>query len=429
MEGEDSRSSEERGDGGALRLALFLSGLSGGGAQRRVLALAHGFAARGHRVELVVVRAAGPFAAQIPSGVRLVALEPAMSRLPVLRRYKSLWVIAAAPELARYLRGARPDVLLSTSNPANLAALWARRLAAVDVPIVVTVNVHLSEATGARQPFWGRWLRALARRFYPRADAIIAISRGVAADLEWSIPAAANRITTVYNPVDLADIERLGRERVEHPWFAGGGAPVILAVGKLKRQKDFPTLLRALRIVRATRPARLVILGEGEERRRLQKLALSLGIADDVALPGFIDNPFPWMTGASVFVLSSAWEGFSNVLLEALACGCPVVSTDCPSGPAEILAGGLYGPLVPVGDADALAAAIVALLEQPPDRERLRRRARDFSLDAAVNGYLKVLLAMGRTGAAPRRRGASTATTAEGTACRDVASSRSSFVP
>lgn len=356
-----------------------------------MLTLARGFAERGHSVDLVVVRPQGPFAAQTPRLVRLVALDPVSARLPVLRRYRGLWVIAAAPALASYLRRIRPDVLLSTSNPANLAALWARRLARCDLPVVVTVNVNLSAATGPKQALWGGWLRALARRSYPAADAVIAISRGVAADLAQATRVPADRITTVYNPVDLAEIERRAREPVDHAWLSGGGAPIVLAVGKLKRQKDFATLLRAFQRLRAARPARLVILGEGEERRPLEDLARELGVGDDVALPGFVENPFAWMARASVFALSSAWEGFSNVVLEALACGCPVVSSDCPSGPAEILAGGEFGTLVPPGDAEALAAALLAALDRPPDRARLRARAQAFSVGAAVDGYLNVL--------------------------------------
>ena len=373
-------------------LALFLSGLSGGGAQRRMLILARGFAARGHRVDVVVPRAEGAFRSQLPTSVRLVVLESSWGRLPGIRGRRGLWVLAATRPLAGYLARERPQAVLSTSNPANLASLWAQRLAQAGTRAVVSVNVQLSAATGERQRAWGPVLRALARHTYRRADVIVANSQGVAADLAQLLAPPRPPIVTIYNPLPVAEIQNHARASLEHPWLAPAEPPLLLGVGKLKLQKDFPTLIRAFARVLAVRPARLVILGEGEERARLEKLARELGVAGDLALPGFVENPWAWMARASVFVLSSAWEGFSNVLAEALACGCPVVSTDCPSGPAEILEHGRYGPLVPVGDDRALADAILATLEKPPDPGALRARASIFSVDTAVDRYLEVLV-------------------------------------
>ncbi len=390
-------------------LALFLSGLAGGGAQRRMLTLARAFADRGHRVDVVVASSDGPFRAELSPAVRLVPLASRCARLPGIASRRGPRVLASFPALARYLATERPDVVLSTSNPANLACLWARARAHVPIPVVVSVNVHLSAATGERQRAWGPLLRTLVRRTYANADAIVANSQGVADDLARSAGVPPERIVVIHNPVDAAAIRERAREPVEHPWVAPGGPPLLLAVGKLKLQKDFPTLLRAFARVRAARPARLAILGEGEERDRLERLARELGVAADTALPGFVTNPFAWMARAAVFAHSSAWEGFSNVLCEALACGCPVVSTDCPGGSGEILDHGATGPLVPVGDDRALADAILALLSDPPDPERLRARVARFSVDAAVSRYLDVLLgACGgvlRSDAAPTREG------------------------
>ena len=189
-----------------------------------------------------------------------------------------------------------------------------------------------------------------------------------------------------------AALEAAAREPVAHAWLRPGEPPVVLGVGKLSPQKGFDVLLRAFARVRAERPARLVILGEGPQRRALERLARELGIADDVSLPGFVANPFAWMARCAVFALSSRWEGLPSVLIEALACGCAVVSTDCPSGPAEILDGGAFGPLCPVGDAAALAGAILRVLEAPTAPARLRARAATFSVDAAADRYLEVLL-------------------------------------
>jgi glycosyltransferase involved in cell wall biosynthesis len=232
---------------------------------------------------------------------------------------------------------------------------------------------------------------------YPWADAVIAVSDGVAEQVASLTGMPRERITTIYNPVVTPELLWRSREPVDHPWLAPGQPPVVLGVGKLKIQKGFRTLIRAFARVRAARPARLVILGEGARRRTLEALVDELGLREDVALPGYVENPWAWMSRASVFALSSRWEGLPGALIEAMACGCPVVSTDCPSGPAEILEGGVYGPLVPVGDAGALARAILELLDAPPDPARLRARAAAFCVDPALERYLEVLL-----GAAPR---------------------------
>ena len=175
-------------------------------------------------------------------------------------------------------------------------------------------------------------------------------------------------------------------------WFADGAPPVLLGAGKFKPQKDLSTLIRAFAMIRASRPARLIILGEGPQRKTLQALCTELGVLEDVAFPGFVDNPFAYMARSKVFVLSSAWEGFGMVLAEAMACGCPVVSTDCPSGPAEILEDGRYGPLVPVSDPEKMSAAIASTLDDPLPVETLRQRAAVFSDASAATLYRQVLL-------------------------------------
>jgi glycosyltransferase involved in cell wall biosynthesis len=201
----------------------------------------------------------------------------------------------------------------------------------------------------------------------------------------------------VYNPVVGPDLIAKVREPLAHPWFAPGGPPVILGAGRLDPQKDFVTLIRAFARVRAGRPARLVILGAPSRMQpaysaELQDLPGTLDVARDVAMPGFVDNPLAFMARSAVFVLSSLYEGLPGVLIQALACGCPVVSTDCPSGPREVLDHGRFGPLVPIGDDEALARAIEAILDDPPPAERLRARAELFSVDRAVDKYLKLLL-------------------------------------
>jgi glycosyltransferase involved in cell wall biosynthesis len=330
-------------------VALFLRGLYGGGAERILLTLARGFAERGVKVDLVLARAEGPYLEQVHPQVRIVDL-------------KARWMPASLPKLVRYLRQVQPINLIAALHYPCEIALWARRLAGVSTRIIVSEHNTLS-LEAARIPQISVHLTPLAARlFYPWADKIVAVSQGVATDLTQITHIPADRIQVIYNPVLTPELFSLAQEPVEHPWFKPGEPPVILGVGRLHPQKDFPTLIHAFDRVRQVRPARLMILGDGPERERLTALIAELGLTDDVALPGFVQNPYAYMSKANVFVLSSAWEGLGNVLIEAMAVGTPVVSTNCESGPAEILDRGKYGHLTPVGDSEAISAAILSVL-------------------------------------------------------------------
>ncbi|MCI0511147.1 glycosyltransferase involved in cell wall biosynthesis [Chromohalobacter marismortui] len=361
-------------DDGDKRIAVFLPSLVGGGAERVMVTLANGFAARGVPVDLVVVAAKGEYLADVSSRVRLVELGATR-------------VLFSLPALVRYLRRERPHALLSALNHANIIALWARKLSGTKIRLVVSERNTLSHDLSSDR--FERVVPWLMRLSYPAADAIVAVSSGVADDLAQTVCLPRERIDVVYNPINTR-LAALCQAPLRHPWLKAGQPPVIVAAGRLTVQKDFATLIDAFAEVRRTHRARLVILGEGELRADLEARIDALGISDDVALPGFVDNPYPWMRQASLFVLSSAWEGFCNVLAEAMACGTPVVSTDCPSGSAEILEDGKWGRLVPVGDAPALARAIAATLddETHPD---VRHRARSFDLHQALHGYLHAL--------------------------------------
>jgi glycosyltransferase involved in cell wall biosynthesis len=269
----------------------------------------------------------------------------------------------------------------------------ARRLAGVPTRLVVSDRSHFSSGK-PRKAWRQRHLAAAMRRTYERADAITAVSNGVADDIARSIGISRAAITTLYNPTLTPDFAAKVSQPVAHPWFVDGAPPVLLAVGRTTFQKDFSTLLRAFARVRRDRPVRLAIIGESNAKQttRLRELAAELGVDEDFALLGYHPNPLPYMARAAAFVLSSRYEGFPNVLLEALACGTPVVSTDCPSGPFEILDGGAYGALVPVADDAALAAAITATLADPPDRTRLQERAAMFDYRTSIARYAEVLL-------------------------------------
>jgi len=373
-------------------LAVFVYDFTGRGAQRRTVTLANAFAERGYHVDLVVVRLHGPLESDLSPRVRLVVLNPWWNRLPGVGRIRGRWPLGGVPALVSYLRSARPEVLLSASNHVNRATPLACLLARTNTRLVLRVSTWLGWYGDPAQRRLRRLRLWQVRRLYPLADALIAVSKGVADDVVGVTGISGDRITTVYNPAATAELRAKANEPLDHPWFSRGGPPVILGAGTLRPQKDFSTLLRAFARVRARREARLVILGEGRERKRLTRLARRLGITGDLDLPGFVPNPYPYMARASLLALSSRWEGLPGVLIEAMACGCPVVSTDCPSGPAEILEGGAYGPLVPVGDEAAMAEAIISTLNHPPTGERLRARAAEFSVDRAVKRYLEVML-------------------------------------
>jgi glycosyltransferase involved in cell wall biosynthesis len=360
------------------RLAIFLPSLVGGGAERVMLNLAAGLIECGVRVDLLVSQTEGAFREQVPRGVHLISLGASR-------------VLTSLPALTLYLRSARPSAMLTAMDHANLVGLLARRLAGVPVRTVVSVHVAFSDAFLRSQGCRGRWLMRFAGWAYPWADAVVAVSAGVASDLMQKIRVPPQIIRVIHNPILFPSLPALAAVKLSHPWFAPGQPPVVLGVGRLTAQKDFGTLIRAVAAVRAARPARLVILGEGEDRAALEAQVRDSGLAADVEMPGFVENPFAYMRRAAVVVLSSRYEGFGNVLVEAMACGTPVVSCDCPSGPAEILAGGRYGRLVPVSDPLALADAIAATLDRPPEREMLLQRAAEFHVDVATRSYLDVL--------------------------------------
>jgi len=341
--------------------------------------LAGGFLKQGFEVDLVLAKAQGPYLKLVPEEVNVVDLGVT-------------GVVRSLPELVRYLRRHRPDALLVTLNHASVVAVWARALACTKTRVVIRQPDMLFPTPSLS--LTTKVLRVSVKLFYPWADGFIAVSEGVAHDLRRFARLPEKAIETVYNPVVTADMLAQAGETLEHPWFAPGEPPVILGAGRLVGQKDFATLLRAFAELRRTRSARLIILGEGHKRPELEALVGELGLGDDVSLPGFVDNPFAYMAQADTFVLSSRHEGLPGVLIQAMACGCKVLSTDCPSGPREILQDGRLGRLVPVGDVGALAQAMVATLDaEDAQMQRVRERTADFSEAKVVPQYLRALLA------------------------------------
>lgn len=358
-------------------LAIYLPSLRGGGAERVMVTAANAISARGVRVDLVLAKAEGPNLRDVTPEVRVIDL-------------KASRVITSLPRLVRYLRRERPDAVFSAMNHANVVAVVARLAARVPCRLVVSEHNMISTQINGKIPFNRRVVLKLMRSVYSKADGIVAVSDGVADDLARSIGIPRDRVITVYNPTDIAKIRRLSSEDPDHPWLSPGEVPVILGVGRLTRQKDFSTLIRAFSRVRRCRPARLMILGEGELRKELEQEISQHGLDGDVLLPGFADNPYAYMSRCAVFVLSSAWEGLPGVLIEAMASGARIVSTDCPSGPSEILENGKWGRLVPVGNDRELADAIMAAMTEV-DSPGVVSRAAQFGVEAAVDGYISLL--------------------------------------
>ena len=362
---------------GRPTIALFAPSLRGGGAERVMLSLSMGLAERGMLVDLVLVRAEGEYLGQVPKEVRLIDLNSHRTALCFLR-------------FLRYLRQERPDVIVPALTPANVVALTAKLLFLKDLRVIVRQDNMFSEEFHYGS-FKERWVLRLLKWLLPVSDEIVSVSQGVSDDLCSVVPSISEKVTTIYNPVVRRVHHEEAMASVEHPWFSDENIPVIMSVGRLVKQKDHPTLLRAFAQVVTSRPARLVILGEGPERRHLIALAERIGIARQMDMPGFCVNPFAYMSKSRVFVLSSRYEGLGIVLIEAMASGTPVVSTDCRSGPREILEDGKWGSLVPVGDWRAMAEAIVETLDNPIPSDQLISRASAFSADASIDRYLEVL--------------------------------------
>jgi glycosyltransferase involved in cell wall biosynthesis len=358
-------------------VAIYLPNLAGGGVERIKLTLVDAFVENGLDVTFVLNRADGELMAFVPPSVKVVSLEAGRT-------------LAALPKLIRYLRSEQPDILLSSLGHNNIVALWARRLARVKTAVIIGQHNSLRNESASMGNWQHRVLPFMYRLFGRWADAILAVSKGVADDLAEAAKLPRDSISVIYNPVIHPRFLKLMAEPVEHPWFDDPDIRVFVGVGRLVLQKDFPSLIHAFAAIPADANARLLIFGEGPLRGELQALIDALGLSDRVQLAGFCANPYPYVRRSAAMVMSSRYEGFGNVLVEALGCGTPVISTDCPHGPAEILENGKYGPLITVGDVKGLSEAMESILTDRLPRNVLIERAQEFSLDRIVGAYLSL---------------------------------------
>lgn len=359
-------------------LAFFIPDLALGGAEQVTVNIVNGLTTRGYSVDLLLSRAEGKLQTELAPGVNVIELPPT--------RTSVFGVAAHLPALVRYLQQKNPTVLFPHLAHVSIVCLALNRMLDIDTTVVPTH--HKAFGIESDQTAKDRIVQNLIPLLYPSADRIIAVSEGVADSIVKGTPVNRTDVSVLHNPINVEAIRERARDPVNHEWIEDDELDVVLFVGRLEGQKDLRTWLRAFRIVHEQNPnTRAVIAGQGSLRSDLLSVADRLDIADVVSMPGYVENPYRYMSQASVFVLSSQYEGLPTVLIEALACGCPVVATDCPSGPREILADGKYGPLVPVGEIADLADAVDEILADPVPSDTLRARADEFDTESALDNY------------------------------------------
>ncbi|WP_176758706.1 glycosyltransferase [Thiohalorhabdus denitrificans] len=355
-------------------MAILMPSRSWGGIERVIVNLINQLSISGIQVDLLLSRDREvPYPEELNPNTNVIDLGT----------YHKL---SAILPVARYLQKFKPDALLTAKDHGANVGIISAELSRTNTPVFVSIHSSLSQTvTKFTRKFW-------VKHLYPRANAIITVSQGAARGLCTTFKIKPEKVHVIYNPITNQSLFHLANESPNHPWLLNNrSAPVILGVGRLSSSKDFPTLIKAFKKVREEMPARLLIIGEGEKREYLENLIEELGLQNDVDLPGFYSNPYSIMKKADLFALSSAWEGFGNVLAEAISLGTPAVSTNCPSGPSEILNGGLYGPLVPVGDVDSMAKAMKEVLVNPPNPESLRKAGLRFSQENIALEYQKIM--------------------------------------
>ncbi len=369
-------------------VVLYVPTLHAGGAERAALNLLEALPSSDLRVTLLLNRREGPLQATLPANAAVVSLDAHRT-------------LAALPRLASFLRRERPDVLIAYLEFNNIVAILANRMAGRPTRIIASHHVTMSSFDRGIS-LKHRLVPLLYRMTLPAADHVIAVSRGVAAGMPRAL-GKRNLLSVIENPIVRLRYREMASAPLAHPWFADNQPPVILGVGRLVPQKNFSLLIDAFSLVAQRRPARLVLLGEGPLRGQLLAQISRLGLDQCATIVPVDPNPWPYMKRARVVVLSSLYEGFGNVLVEAMAVGTPVVSVDCPDGPAEILERGKWGRLVPAQDVAALAAAVVSSLDDPGDAEGRQARAMDFSASVIAARYRRLIDSLER----PREQRAS----------------------
>ncbi|CAG9621411.1 glycosyltransferase [Sutcliffiella rhizosphaerae] len=360
------------------RIAFILANLGGGGVERMTLNLSEEFINRGYDVDLLVADAEGEYRNLVPAGINLINL-------------KKQRLLSCIPDIRKYLKEKKPVAFISAKDYINLVVIFAKLMARSNTNLIVSTRVNISRQLEVLNSRSFKVIAKLVKHFYRYADHIVGVSKGVAEDLHQITGIDQKKIHVVYNPVVTDELLAKSQQDNDHHWFAEE-IPVVVTVGRFDKAKDYPTLLHALKVIQESKKTRLIFVGDGSEKERLQSLVDEYNLHEVVDFVGFQSNPYTFMKKADLFVLSSAYEGFGNVVAEALAVGTPVVSTDCPSGPGEILDGGNYGELVPVGDYIALAKAMKWTLEHPLPKDKLIERSLFFTIKNSADSYEKLIM-------------------------------------
>ena len=362
---------------------------AGGGAERVIINIVNGFAEKGIFLDVIVMKATGPYRNYLSKEVKVVDL----SQSSFIAKQK-LWLLKTLTlglPLAKHLRKQNICILLTSLHLSDIISLIVKKYFFKKIKVIVRIANTLSMQLSKNANLETRITANILKFLLPTADSVVAVSQGVAEDVKLHVPSISHLVHTVYNPVDSPHISRLASESLSHPWIEKQDYRIILTANRFNPQKDIKTLIQAFaKVVKSEISSRLIILGDGPEKPRLESLARQLNVHDFIDFVGFKNNPFAWMAKAQVFVLSSAYEGLPNVLIEAMACGTPVVSTDCPHGPREILQDGKFGRLVPVGDYKQLSFAILETLKNSIPSDLLIKRASDFSIESSVESHRKL---------------------------------------
>jgi len=361
-----------------LKVIILLPNLCGGGAERVYVYLANDWLLRGIAVEFILMERKGELLPLLGAGITVTELYSENIRSLIL-------------PLASHLKKTKPDVILASMWSLTSAAVISWVLSGKAGRLFLCDHEHLTRSYLTRHRVSASFLKNTIRFTYPLADGIIAVSQGVKEDLCALGKLPEKMVRVIYNPAATGVSPDRVSIDVGNKLWGEGFKHNILAVGRLSEEKDYNTLIRAFALLPEALNAKLVILGDGPLREELHKFVTQLGLVEKISFPGFVRDTYPMYRSADLFVLSSLWEGFGNVIVEALECGVPVVSTRCPGGPAEILENGRYGRLVPVGDHVALAEAIVKSLEEEHNHADLKLRARDFSVKKISDQYLSCM--------------------------------------
>ena len=379
------------------KIAIFLSSFRAGGGERNLVNLANGFADLGFKVDMPVIKPVGQYKEQVKEGINIIDLNVGR-------------IIFSIPKIISYLKKNKPDILIATDEFTHIISLVSKKIARVETKVVFRMgnmfSILFSQYKGFKQGFL---IPFITKRIYKYSDIFIANSFGVADDISKVFKIPKDKIKVIHNPKSVEEIKRMGKEKTGHIWLDNKDLPVILFVGRLRVQKDIPTLMKAFKEVRKNVPSRILFVGIGREQKKMEELAKELGVREDVDFFGFSENSYSFMTKADVFVTTSIWEGFSNSLQEAMVCGVPVVATDCSSGPREMIAPdtdllyrmdegieyGKYGILVPMGGVKETSEAVQKLLSDKGLREKYSglslMRGEDFDSKKILNQYLKAL--------------------------------------